>query len=72
MLTATTMIYFASPDDDAPPCTWEEFVAVNKDGMDAEELAEIKAALENCGVYRGGGGAAAEYELRLFTQSPLA
>lgn len=70
MITATTVIYFyLTPTMTAithePPCTWEEFVAVNSDGMTADELAEIKSALEGCGVYRGGGGAAAEYELHL-------
>ena len=45
--------------------TFGEFVDSNSDGMAREEFAAIAHALQANGVYHGGGGAAAEFTIRL-------
>ena len=46
-------------------CTWKEFQRANEEGFDVVEMDDVKSHLERTGFYSGGGGAFAQYELRL-------
>lgn len=68
-LTDTSPMITFAPDE--PPCSLEGFFLENADGIDEEERAAIRTSLAQWGNYHGGGGAAAEFELRLVEDTSL-
>ena len=56
--------------DDVSTLTWSGFLRVNS--FEAEEVAQMRAALQEQGEYHGGGGAAAEFNLTLLTHKVTA
>lgn len=52
-----------SDGTDAGVCTLAAFFAENSDGVEADEQADIRAALVKGEVYQGGGGAAVAWTL---------
>lgn len=61
-ITDATLIVI---NDDAQPMTWREFVAANADGSSAEEIEAWRKELAAHGTARIGGGATAEFTLKL-------
>lgn len=61
-ITDATLIVI---NDDAQPMTWRDFVAANADGSSAEEIEAWRKELAVHGTARIGGGAAAEFTLKL-------
>ena len=45
--------------------TWDEFLEANQFSFDADELEDMIQVLVSGRAYHGGGGAAAEYGLRV-------
>jgi hypothetical protein len=51
--------------DGVSTITWSGFLSINS--FEQEEIEEMRAALQDRGEYRGGGGATAEFHLTLLT-----
>lgn len=63
MIDDKTLIYI----DGDRACTWGEFLRDND--FEPEEISEIRNSLITRGEYHGGGGAAAEFVVRLKTMT---
>jgi hypothetical protein len=62
-LTDATLIVIDGVEE--LPLTLREFFEANVYGIDDDEAADIRRSLARDGLYRGGGGAAAEWTIRV-------